>query len=63
MRLTVITLGLLLTATMLGACATKHELSYVASDAPRWNINPDKWDANTNKLTTAPTPGAPMVHR
>ena len=63
MRLTLTIFALLLVATVLGACATKHELSYVASDAPRWNINPDKWDANTNKLTTAPTPGAPMVHR
>jgi len=48
---------------LLAGCATKHELSYVAADAPSWNINPDKWDATTNKLTTAPTPGAPMVHR
>lgn len=44
-------------------CAVKHEISYVAADAPSWNVNPDKWDATTNQLTTAPTPGAPMVSR
>ena len=54
---------ILLLALLLAGCATKHELSYVASDAPRWNINPDKWDSDTNKLVKAPAPGAPMVHR
>jgi uncharacterized lipoprotein YajG len=63
MRLVLSMLFILTAASLLGACATKHELSYVASDAPRWNVNPDKWDANTNKLVTAPTPGAPMVRR
>jgi hypothetical protein len=53
----------LLLLLALAGCATKHELSYVASDAPAWNVNPDKWDADTNKLTTAPTPGAPTVRR
>ena len=49
----------LLILLALAGCATKHELSYVAADAPAWNINPDKWDADSNKLVTAPTPGAP----
>ena len=53
----------LLLLLALAGCATKHELSYVASDAPSWNVNPDKWDATTNALTMAPTPGAPMVRK
>jgi hypothetical protein len=53
----------LLSLILLAGCATKHELSYVTADAPQWNVNPDRWNATTNAITTAPTPGSPMVHR
>jgi uncharacterized lipoprotein YajG len=49
MKLLIPLIGLLL----LGACTDPRALTYVQTNAPRWNINPAMWNDNT--LTTPPT--------
>lgn len=46
----------LATMLVLTACGGRsHELTYVKSSDPVWQVNPDKWTATSNDLTAAPT--------
>lgn len=36
------------------ACADSHALPETASSDPVWQLNPDKWSAGVNDLTTPP---------